>query len=200
MSELGNNPPESLPLRLFICQCCGKDATFVEEEKHPTHIVTYLNCTNPACVAFNKGLIKTPVPNEHSQEGVLEIVKKAICDGLDERKLNVGGVPLSRRVCCENIARDAIQAYLAATSKPLPVGWQDISSAPKDVDIYTYGYLLRYGDENQKGGNEINYHDCIDSTTVYPLRRTDYNNQGDTYVRTHWRYPIAPPALNSEGE
>lgn len=77
-------------------------------------------------------------------------------------------------------------------------GWQSMDNAPRDTPIHTYGYLLRYGDEDHKGSDIAHYEDYISSSTVYPLRRTDFNNDGDTYVRTHWHTLIAPPQLKQE--
>lgn len=198
-------------------QYVGDPASLEEEIKKV--IATQTPIPNVQVANIEKTSVQNSAPNEHSQEGVLEIVKKAICDELDERKLNVGGIPLSRRVCCENIARDAIQAYLTANPKPLPVGWPDISSAPRDGSKIILG-LVYFDDDGELqkmvsegrwfAGEEdgSDYMGCdagfLDSGCegIFYRGRSFGNPEYFSKGRqpTHWQPLPAPPALKSERE
>ena len=76
--------------------------------------------------------------------------------------------------------------------------WQDISTAPRDTDIDTYGEL------RAKPGGELIKHlrladDFISANTVNPITKTNVLMDGyhGNYVRTHWR-PVPPAPRTTE--
>lgn len=112
----------------------------------------------------------SPVPNEHSQEGVLERVALAI----RREYIDITGKSFLPKTSIR-----LAKAALAATPKHID-GWQDISSAPKD------GTKIRLKDENEK--------------EIVGFWSKHWKIWGDgirEFWPTHWL--PAPPTVKSEG-
>lgn len=126
----------------------------------------------------------SPVPNEHSQEGTLDgkLVQK-VADAIIKSQRNYADKENFAGLLLDNptgAAKAAIQAYLAATPKPQPVGWQRMKKAPRDGTKILWRSAL-------SGDMHVVY---------YPTYKECFNKTSEDL----WQPLPAPPALNSEGE
>ena len=79
--------------------------------------------------------------------------------------------------------------------------WMPIETAPRDVEIDIYGYLV------EKGGGEKIYfrrtNHYISANTVYPFTTTNFETDDGTvgtYYKTHWMPLPAAPVATTEGK
>lgn len=137
-----NNNPESLPL--LPCPCCTGEAKIYDDDfmniKDSWYWVVCLKCfLTSSKYAVKEVAIKawntrtqTPVPNEHSQEGALETCAYNLIDTI---KKNFGwdGMNDDYRDLINKRADDLLNA-LAATPKPLSVGWISVKDKKPEND------------------------------------------------------------------
>lgn len=50
------------------CACCGQLSDVIEVVRKKGYAIVYLNCLNPKCGAYNKGLPKASIPTAQPQD------------------------------------------------------------------------------------------------------------------------------------
>ena len=95
--------------------------------------------------------------------------------------------------------QQALASYLANLTQPLPEHpqfgvWLPIESAPRDVEIDTFGEFLPYHSSVDTYFIR-EARDTISSNSPYPLMRTQHQFQDmcGVYTRTHWMPLPTPP-------
>lgn len=176
-NQINNPTPESLPLD----EKALKSAMDAYDDNPYTGLCS-ITAMESAIRAYLISA-QTPVPNEHSQEGVLD--EAALQAAYKAYRLATGQKH-------EDYLDAAIQAYFAATPKPLSVGWISVKDKkPENDDM-----VLLLGRNGHPFTGWYN-HGEIKGFMYIPGKS---KHAVLVPMVTHWAILPAPPALNSEGE